>query len=46
MGGVSGREHLTAAMDEGGCWHLTVVMDDHCVISGQWAIDMAFNGGG
>ena len=26
-GGNGGRQHLTAAMDKGGCWHLTVVMD-------------------
>jgi hypothetical protein len=34
-------------MDEGGSWCLTVMaMDDCCDSSGQWTIDMAFNGGG
>jgi hypothetical protein len=45
--GNSGRLRLTAAMDKGGRWCLTVmVMDDCCDSSGQWTIDMAFNGGG
>ena len=47
VGGDSGRQRLTAAMDESSRWCLTVVMmDDCCGSSGQWTIDMAFNGGG
>ncbi len=46
VGGGSGRQRLTAAMDEGGRWRLTVVMDDCCGSSGQWTIDTSFNGGG
>ena len=29
-GGDGGRQHLTVAMEEDGCWHLTVAMDCSC----------------
>jgi len=35
VGGDSGRQLLTAAMDEGGRWRLTVVMDGSCDSGGQ-----------
>jgi hypothetical protein len=44
--GDSGRQRLTAAMDEGGCWCLMAVIGDCCGSSGQWTIDTAFNDGG
>jgi len=33
--GGGGHQRLTAAMDEDGCWRLTVVMDGSCVSGGQ-----------
>ena len=33
--GGGGRQRLTAAMDEDGCWRLTVAMDGSCVSGGQ-----------
>ncbi len=51
-GGDGGHQHLTAAMDKGGCWHLMVAMDGSCGSGGQQrgrsmaAMVVAFNGGG
>ena len=33
--GGGGRQRLTAAMDEDGCWRMTVMIDGSCVSGGQ-----------
>jgi hypothetical protein len=43
-GGDSGRQRLTAAMDEGGRWALTGGGNGQQLWQ-QWTIDTAFNGG-
>ena len=42
VGGNGGRQCLTAVMDKGWHWRLTVAMDDSWQ---QWTIETVFNGG-
>jgi len=45
-GGNDGRQRLTAVMDEGGRWRLTVAMGGSCGSRQRWMIETVFNGSG